>query len=98
MYSIVHVNVATAFRKLLLPQRAQGGGAPLAGRVQRALWALEASALHNLEDFDPQGIANTLHTMAKARYATWISSSLRPSSGGRRRRRSWSSSSAACRT
>ena len=59
-----HVNVATAFRKLLLASRE---GMPRSV-VEDALQALEQRALQTMEDFDARGIANTLHGMAKARY------------------------------
>ena len=59
-----HVNVSTALRKLL--QDHNNGG--LSEVVQRALRSLEESALHNIEDFESQTLANTLHAMAKARY------------------------------
>ena len=59
-----HVNVATAFRKLLLASRS---GMPR-GVVEDALEALEQRALQTVEDFGARGIANTLHSMAKARY------------------------------
>jgi hypothetical protein len=59
-----HVNVATAFRKLLQAPRA---GMPR-GVVEHSLEALEQRALQTMEDFGPQAIANTLHMMAKKRY------------------------------
>ena len=59
-----HVNVATAFRKLLLTPRHDAAR----GTVDQALRALEESALRNIGDFGPQPLANTLHAMAKARY------------------------------
>ena len=59
-----HVNVATAFRKLLLASRS---GMPR-GVVEDALEALEQRALQTMEDFGAREIANTLHSMAKARY------------------------------
>ena len=59
-----HVNVATAFRKLLLASRS---GMPR-GVVEDALQALEQRALETMEDFGAREIANTLHSMAKARY------------------------------
>ncbi|MGB1608004.1 MAG: hypothetical protein ACPIOQ_85535, partial [Promethearchaeia archaeon] len=59
-----HVNVATAFRKLLLASRS---GMPR-GVVEDALQALEQRALQTMEDFGARQIANTLHSMAKARY------------------------------
>ena len=37
------------------------------GTVDHALRALEESALHNIEDFGPRELANTLHDMAKAK-------------------------------
>ena len=37
------------------------------GTVDQALRALEESALHNIEDFGPQELTNTLHAMAKAK-------------------------------
>jgi hypothetical protein len=51
--------VATAFRKLLQSRR---DGVP-PGRVERALQALEESALRNIESFDPHALFNTLHAM-----------------------------------
>ena len=59
-----HVNVATAFRKLLQAPRA---GMPR-GVVEHSLEALEQRALQTMEDFGPQAIGNTLHMMAKKRY------------------------------
>ena len=59
-----HVNVATAFRKLLQAPRA--GMRP--GVVEHSLEALEQQALQTMEDFGPQAIGNTLHMMAKKRY------------------------------
>ena len=59
-----HVNVATAFCTLL--QTRHHGVAR--GAKEQALRSLEGSALQTIEDFDPQGLANTLHAMAKARY------------------------------
>ena len=59
-----HVNVATAFRKLLQAPRA---GMPR-GVVEHSLEALEQQALQTMEDFGPQAIGNTLHIMAKKRY------------------------------
>jgi hypothetical protein len=58
-----HVNVATASRKIL--QKPRSG---FQQAVERALQALEESALQNMEDFGPQEIANTAHIMAKQRY------------------------------
>jgi hypothetical protein len=58
-----HVNVATAFRKLLLTPR----DGVSRGTVDQGLRALEESALHNIKDFGPQALANTLHAMAKAK-------------------------------
>ena len=58
-----HVNVATAFRKLLLTPR----HGVARGTVDQGLRALEESALHNIGDFGPQALANTLHAMAKAK-------------------------------
>ena len=58
------MNVATAFRKLLLASRS---GMPR-GVVEDALQALEQRALQTMEDFGAREIANTLHSMAKARY------------------------------
>ena len=59
-----HVNVATAFLKLLHELRA---GMPR-GVVEHPLEALEQRALQTMDDFAPQQIANTLHMMAKKRY------------------------------
>ena len=61
-----HVNVATAFRKLLPLQDRRDGASR--GEVEQALRSLELSALQNIEDFGSQQIANTLHAMAKSRY------------------------------
>ena len=36
--------------------------------LAQALQTLEESALQNMQDFGAQGIANTLHIMAKQRY------------------------------
>jgi hypothetical protein len=58
-----HVNVATAFRKLLLTPR----HGVARGTVDQGLRALEESALHNIGDFGPQALANTLHAMAMAK-------------------------------
>ena len=54
----------TAFRKLL-HTRHHGVAR---GTVEKALRSLEESALHNIEHFESQQVANTLHAMAKARY------------------------------
>ena len=59
-----HVNFATAFCKLLQTPRHGVAG----GTVDQALRSLEESALHNIEDFGPQELANTLHAMAKRNY------------------------------
>ena len=61
-----HVNVATAFRKLL--QQRGGCDGASRGRVEPALRTLEQAAVRTIEDFQSQGVANTLHAMAKARY------------------------------
>ena len=61
-----HVNVATAFRKLLPLQDRRDGASR--GEVEQALRSLELSALQNIEDFGSREIANTLHAMAKSRY------------------------------
>ncbi len=60
-----HVNVATAFRKLL-----QNNSGPQ-GVVERAQQALEAAALRTMNAFGAQAVANTLHIMAKSRYRPW---------------------------
>ena len=60
-----HVNVATAFRKLL-----QNNSGPH-GVVERAQQALEAAALRTIDAFGAQAVANTLHIMAKSRYRPW---------------------------
>ena len=60
-----HVNVATAFRRLLQTRR-QGVSRAVA---DQALWQLEASALLTMDDFQPQEISSTLHALAKARHA-----------------------------
>ena len=60
-----HVNVSTAFRKLL-QTGCEGMSHCVVGQ---ALRSLEQSALHNMDGFDAQGIANTLHTMAKGHYS-----------------------------
>ena len=75
-----HVNVATAFRKLLQAPRA---GMPR-GVVERTLEALERQTLQTMEDFGPQEIANTLHMMAKKRYRP-ASKTLLPALEGRLR-------------
>ena len=59
-----HVNVTTAFRKVQQLQHLRGVSQDSAAK---ALRILEDSALQKLEDFDGQGIASTLHTMAKLR-------------------------------
>ena len=61
-----HVNVATAFRKLL--QQRGGRDDASRGRVEPALRTLEQAAVRTIEDFGSQAVANTLHAMAKARY------------------------------
>ena len=58
-----HVNLATAFRQLLRTPR----HGVARGTVDQALRALEESALHNIENFGPQELANALHAMAKAK-------------------------------
>jgi hypothetical protein len=59
-----HVNVATAFRRVLqMPRRGVSQDT-----VAKALRKLEESALQNIHDFESQGIANTLHIMAKQRH------------------------------
>ena len=59
-----HVNVATAFRRVLqIPRRGVSQDT-----VAKALRALEESAMQNIHDFGSQQIANTLHIMAKQRY------------------------------
>ena len=59
-----HVNVATAFRRVLqMPRRGVSQDT-----VAKALRTLEESALQSIHDFGSQGIANTLHIMAKQRY------------------------------
>ena len=58
-----HVNLATAFRKLLQSRR-DG----VTRDVERALQALDESALKNIEEFKNQALANTLHAMAKGQY------------------------------
>ena len=75
-----HVNVSTALRKLLQASRA---GMPR-GVVEHTLEALEQRALQTMEDFEPQGIANTLHIMAKKRYRP-VSAALLPELEGRLR-------------
>ena len=59
-----HVHMATAFRKLLQSRR---DGVPHRV-VERALQALEESALEKIEDFQSKQLATTLHAMAKDRY------------------------------
>ena len=59
-----HVNVTTAFRKVQQLQHLRGVSQD---SVAKALRILEDSALQKLQDFDSQGIASTLHTMAKLR-------------------------------
>ena len=61
-----HVNVATAFRKLLQQRGGRDGASR--GRVEPALRTLEQAAVRTIEDFGSQAVANTLHAMAKARY------------------------------
>ena len=56
-----HVNVATAFRKVL--QMPRDGVSQ--DSVAKALQILDNSALHKMKTFDSQGIASTLHIMAK---------------------------------
>ena len=63
-----HVNAATAFRRVLqMPRRGVSQDT-----VAKALRTLEESALQSFHDFDFQGIANTLHIMAKQRHYTPI--------------------------
>ena len=57
-----HVNVATAFRKLLPASKSTRGS------IQQALEMLEQRAMQTMEVFEPQGIANVLHMMAKKSY------------------------------
>ena len=57
--------MATAFRALLQSRR-DGGGV-----VERALRALEAAALRQIETYQAQHVANTLHIMAKTCYRPW---------------------------
>jgi len=59
--------VATASRALLQSQR---DGVP-SKDVERALLALEEATLRTINVFGAQGLANTLHTMAKTRYRPW---------------------------
>jgi hypothetical protein len=59
-----HVNVATAFRKVL--QLLRGGVPP--EPVTKALQKLKESALQNMQEFGAREIANTQHIMAKERY------------------------------
>ena len=59
-----HVNCATAFKNVLESRR---DGVPR-GVVERALQALEESALQNMDAFEPRQLASTLHAMAKFRY------------------------------
>ena len=61
-----HVNVATAFRKLLQQRGGRDGASR--SRVEPALRTLEQAAVRTIEDFQSQQVANTLHAMAKARY------------------------------
>ena len=61
----VHVNVVTAFRKILQSRRE---GLP-SGVVERALQALEAAALRTIDAFEAQPVANILHIIAKTRYS-----------------------------
>ena len=56
-------NHETAFRKLLQNWR---DGVPRV--VERALLALEEATLRTINVFGAQGLANTLHTMAKTHY------------------------------
>ena len=59
-----HVNVATAFRQIL--KKPKWGMPPKS--LAQALQTLEESALQNMQDFGAQGIASTLHIMAKQKY------------------------------
>ena len=59
-----HVNVSTAFRKLLSAGRA--GVHPTARST--ALHKLEECAMSKMADFGSQQIANTLHIVAKTRH------------------------------
>ena len=59
-----HVNVASAFPRVLqMPPRGVSEDT-----MAKALRTLEESALQNIHDFGSQGIANTLHIMAKQRH------------------------------
>ena len=59
-----HVNVATAFRRVLqMPRRGVSQDT-----VAKTLRTLEESALQNIHDFGSQGSANTLHILAKQRH------------------------------
>jgi len=69
VHSFNHVNVATAFRKLLQ----SGRGGVSRGAMEGALEQLEACAVEMMPAFGPQQVANMLHVMAKQRY--------RPSNG-----------------
>ena len=59
-----HVNVATAFRKLLTAKPA----GVWHGVVRSAKRKLEEAALGKMADFRAQETANTLHVIAKTRY------------------------------
>ena len=59
-----HVNVATAYRKLLQAGR---GGVPR-GAMERALQQLEECALQQMPAFGAQAVANTLHIFAQKRH------------------------------
>jgi len=62
-----HINVVTAFRKLLQSRR---DGVPR-GLAERATQVLEAAAMRHMHTCDAQHVANLLHIMAKTRYRPW---------------------------
>ena len=62
-----HVNVATAWRKLLQSRRDGVHNRVMEGALQ----ALEAAALRRMDAFEAQEVANILHIMAKTRYRPW---------------------------
>jgi hypothetical protein len=76
-------HMATAFRKLLQSRR---DSVPH-GVVERALQALEESALEKIEDFQSKQLATTLHAMPKAATIPLTREFLKPWSSRQRRPR-----------
>ena len=62
-------NVATALRKVLLLPRNLVAMKKLDETVEKALQTLEGCALRNMQEFEPKGLSDTLHIMAKTKYS-----------------------------